>query len=188
MLLSFLEQSKTVTEITLHSFEPNHGQNEGDAVHSCVERMLPRVTEVITPNELSMIIRMSRKNNNRLVNIDTSDILNWKQVSSDYGIIRCRTAENGTAIDWTKVRQIHVEKEKPKKVGFKMSHASEDWSWLNIGERRLARQRVHHVEQAFQQTSVLSTEKSKDLRALMSGQTPVISNTEHRLFYRSIMH
>ena len=37
MLLVFINESKNIEEVSLRYFEPFHGQNEGDSVHSAIE-------------------------------------------------------------------------------------------------------------------------------------------------------
>ena len=71
--------------------------------------------------------------------LQTSDIHDWKDVSTNIGILRQRTAKDGTEIDWTKVKQnnkIHINRNFPMKIGFKLSHHNVQWSWLNLTDRR----------------------------------------------------
>ena len=42
MILLFLSESRSVESVTVNYFEPHHGQNEGDSIHSCVERAMKK--------------------------------------------------------------------------------------------------------------------------------------------------
>ena len=187
MLLNILEQTENIREITLHFFEPHHGQNEGDSEHSCVERAISRVSEIFLSGELAMVIAMSRKQGNNVTNLETSEIKDWKKMSADLGVIRCRASDDGISIDWTKVKQLKVSKENPMKIGFKMSHNIDEWSWLNLRGRRQARQSEScHLQPAFRQSPMVSVAKYKDIMDMMSGAYAIISNPEHQLFYRNL--
>ena len=52
MMLYFVSNSQSVQTVTLHFFEANHGQSEGDAIHSTVERALTQAGDIFVPSQL----------------------------------------------------------------------------------------------------------------------------------------
>ncbi|XP_074658224.1 uncharacterized protein LOC141911149 [Tubulanus polymorphus] len=138
MLLYFVQNSVNVQSITIRYFEPHHGQNEGDAVHSCVERAIKRIPEIMTPSELSAIIKMARlRSTTSVTQVDTGDILNWKDLAKNLSILRIREANDGSLeIDWKKVRELQVNKDSPSIIGFKMSHHDDVFAPLDLKSRR----------------------------------------------------
>ena len=187
MCLWFLSSANYVEQITLHYFEPHHGQNEGDSVHSCVERAVKRLSELYLPSQLATVIEMSRKERNEDEYLKTSDILDFKKQGSDLGILRQRSATDGHRIDWTQVKQLMVTKDKPLAIGFKLSHKAEHFSWLHLDDRR-QQINLSPPSRAYHRAPKLSDGKYKDLMELLSGDTPVISCDEHTSFYKSLPH
>ena len=53
MLIDILAKSAHIEEIKVFYFETNHGQSEGDAVHSVIQRCLNYVGEMFVPFQLS---------------------------------------------------------------------------------------------------------------------------------------
>ena len=101
MFLYFLERSISVQEISLHFFETNHGQSEGDSIHSTIERQMKQVGEPFIPSQLATLIKMARKVPRPYVvrNVQSSDILDWKSYSQKRGVLRVRSSEKGTKVD-----------------------------------------------------------------------------------------
>ena len=186
MCLKFLEISTNVKNITIHYFEPHHGQSEGDSAHSCVERAVRRIPEIMLPSELSAIIAMSRKNNN-IHHLRTPDVHDWKNASIRSSILRCRFGHDDMQIDWTKLKQLYVTKDKPMSVGFKMSHEDANFSFLDLSDRRQTMDAVLPPP-VYAQPPKIAEGKYSDITELMSGQNPVISHPDHRTFYQSLRH
>lgn len=61
MLRTFLKTSKCVDEITVHFFEPNHGQSECDSMHSTIERNQKLACDIHTPAQLSVVVKTAKK-------------------------------------------------------------------------------------------------------------------------------
>ena len=138
MLMFFVERSHSVEEVTLHFFETNHGQSEGDAMHSTIERAMRKVGEMFVPSQLVTLIKMSRSTPRpyNVRAIQSSDINDWKTYSQGRGILRVRSTEAGTNVDWTKFMQLSVSKSKPDIIKFKYSHTDEQFEVLKISEAR----------------------------------------------------
>ena len=187
MLLNFISQSKFIEEVTLHFFETNHGQNEGDSVHSTIERAIKRTKEITLPSELSMLVKMSRRDPYFVKDVCTSDILDWKNLSQQMGILRLRVSEEGDPMVWTSVMQLRVKKNEHAKIFFKLSHLQKEFSTLNLLVRRNFLD-ISDPIQAYASPPKLSAEKYVDLSSLCSGQFPVIRSEMSKEFFLSLPH
>ena len=125
MLQCFIEHSSSVKVVTLHYFVTNHGQSEGDAVHSVIQRRMDHVSEIMIPGQLASIIRMARIQPRPYLvrEITSEDVMDWKALSQQSGILRVRESRGGQFIDWTQVMALQFTKNSPRDIGFKMSHS-----------------------------------------------------------------
>ena len=58
----FIVQSISVHKFTLF-FEANHSQNEGDLMHSVIERKIKKMGDLFLPSELATLMKVARKTN-----------------------------------------------------------------------------------------------------------------------------
>ena len=65
----------------MYYFETNHGQNEGDSMHSVIECAMRKAGTIMLPSHLSMVIRLARKVPYIVHEITTSSVLDWKEYS-----------------------------------------------------------------------------------------------------------
>ncbi len=194
MILYFVERSISVQQVTLNFFETNHGQSEGDAMHSTIERQMRQIGEMFVPSQLVTLIKMARKNPRpyRVTSVESSDILDWKTYSQSRGLLCVRSSEAGTKVDWKKFMQIRVNKEDSNTIKFKYSHDDDDFEILRIdGRRRHSTDQAQLAEplQCYP-LGAHSIPKAKydDLISLCTGQTPVVSHPDYQAFYRQLSH
>ncbi|KAK6179756.1 hypothetical protein SNE40_012043 [Patella caerulea] len=133
----------SVFSTTINFFEPHHGQNEGDSVHSSVERALRRHDTINLPSELAPIVRSARTTPTKVREITTEDVQDWKDLSRSLGILKVHQADDGKLVDWTTVKSITVRKDRLLQIGFKSSHTDTDYSYLPIDSRRTRREVVY---------------------------------------------
>ncbi|GFR69040.1 hypothetical protein ElyMa_002038600 [Elysia marginata] len=82
MLLYVLEKSQLLMKMTVCYFETNRGQSEGDSIHSVIERKVSKQPELHHPSQLATLIQSARasgKQPYREVQMNTHDILDWKE-------------------------------------------------------------------------------------------------------------
>lgn len=131
------------------------------------------------PTQLAMIIRLARRIPYKVQRLF---LIDWKQHSQKLRILRI--------MDWTKIKQLRIEKENNNKLFCKMSHFDEDFftlSLYNNCSRRTSVNQTIKPGSIVQQTKV-STHKYNDLVSFCDGSTPVIFNPDHALFYRNLPH
>ena len=54
MMMHVLKTTQNLQEVTIFYFETNHGQSEGDSVHSVIERAMTRAGDMFIPSQLSI--------------------------------------------------------------------------------------------------------------------------------------
>ncbi|GFS21533.1 envelope glycoprotein D [Elysia marginata] len=84
MLLYALEKSQLLMKMTVCYFETNRGQRKGDSIHSVIERKVSKQPELYHPSQLATLIQSARASGQqpyREVQMNTHDILDWKEYS-----------------------------------------------------------------------------------------------------------
>ena len=133
MFTGFLSKSLNIKVITIYYFESNHGQSEGDSMHSEIEQNLARTEEVFHPCQLSNIIEDKPL---CVGHVKTSDIVDWKSYGQAMGILKCREAGDGSSIDWTKVKQLKIHKDLANVISFMTSHTQKEFITLTLRKLR----------------------------------------------------
>lgn len=189
MFAYFIDHSVSVKCITLYFFETNHGQCEGDAMHSTIERAVKRSGDVFVPTQLAMIIRLARRVPYKVIEVQRQLLMDWKQYSQKLRILRIRESDEGVSMDWTKIKQLRIEKKHKNKLFYKMSHFDESFFTLSLHTSRQTTSVNETIKPGpiLQQTKI-STQKYNDLVSFCDGSTPVIFNPDHSLFYRNLPH
>ena len=167
MMMNVLKTTRHLNEVTIFYFETNHGQSEGDSVHSVVERAMTRAGEMFVPSQLSTLVSLACSRRYRVVDVCSEDILDYKVLAQSMGILRVRVSEEGTSVKWPGIMQLRVSKASPDTIQFKMSHQEQSFQTLRLSQRR----------------TVIAP-----LENLCNGTHPVIRSPEHVAFYRNIRH
>ena len=120
----------------------------------------------------------------------TSSVLDRKEYSRERRILRTRISKEGHQIDWTKIMEIRVTKEKPDTIMYKMSHNDHQFYELKILEARQSTSGImlDRPSGAYTSPPKLLEGKYKDLESLCRGNTPVITHPEHVSFYLNLPH
>lgn len=187
MMTHFLDTSTNVLKITLNFFETSHSQNEGDCMHSVIEKAVKRAGDILIPSQLATVIRMaSTRHPYQVHEIQSSDIIDWKQLTQERGVLRIRTSEEGEAIDWTTFMSVRLEKDSPGKIFYKTSHRQEQFSTINLEERR--RRSNPTVNLRPTDKPKISEAKYNDLISFCSRDTPIVFHPDHKKFYEILPH
>ncbi|GFO42350.1 DNA repair protein rhp54 [Plakobranchus ocellatus] len=129
MILYSLEHAKNLKKVTVNYFETNHGQNEGDCMHSVIEGKVSKQPEIMVPSQLATLIQTARatgKKQYTVYEINTVDVIDWKRYGQDIGLHAWRDALDGNILVWTKVMSVALEKRKGEcDMLFKHSHMEE---------------------------------------------------------------
>ena len=186
MMMNVLKTTRHLNEVTIFYFETNHGQSEGDSVHSVVERAMTRAGEMFVPSQLSTLVSLACSRRYRVVDVCSEDILDYKVLAQSMGILRVRVSEEGTSVKWPGIMQLRVSKASPDTIQFKMSHQEQSFQTLRLSQRRTV---IAPLEKAYGENGLpIASAKYDDLASLCNGTHPVIRSPEHVAFYRNIRH
>lgn len=190
ILLHFVNISKYVSRVSLRFFEPYHGQNEGDSVHSAVNTALAAAGDVFVPSQIASIIRLARRKQPYNVNsLQSSDFLDFMGHAKQLRVLSVRQSDDGESVNWPSMVEFMVQKQEPKKIFFKNSHLTGVYSSISLPcTDKDSRSKPKVLNTGSQQKPKILKEKFSDLMALCSGPTPIIRNEEHVLFYKSLPH
>ena len=183
MLMHSIRNTRNLKDVTIFYFETNHGQSEGDSVHSVVERSLKRTQELFVPSQLSTLIRLASSNPYNVIDVATHEIMDYKTLSQSQGILRVRVTDTGSAIKWADFKQIKVDKESPDIIFVKTSHNDDPFEKIVLPTKRYD---VSNLQKAYRVAPSISNEKYQDLLSLCCGNTPVITSAEHVSFFKGL--
>lgn len=196
MIFYTLQKATNLKKVSVNYFETNHGQSEGDCMHSVIERKVKRQPEIMVPSQLATIVQMARasgKKQYKVYQINTADILDWKQYGQDIGFQKWRgTINDGNNLVWTKVMAVSIEKKEEEcHVFFKHSHLDPSFSQLNKPPMRSSKKSEktkNTPKRAYSSSPKLTFEKYKDLIGLCSGPKPVVYQQDQVQFYMNLPH
>lgn len=185
MLLFFIRNSKSVTEVSLRYFETNHGQNEGDSAHSAISTAMDAEVEVLVPSAMPAIFAKARIDNPYTVrSMNFNDFLDFKAYSQSLNILSVRkNDDNSGTINWTEVMEVRVIKAAPKTIFYKNSHCWEEYKSITLNVNG-----SNSVGQLNQERIQIPTAKYDDLVSLCNGDIRVIRKNEHVEFYKNLPH
>ena len=68
--------------------------------------------DIFLPSQLVAVMSLARRHPEpyRVVEVQTSDIFDWKELSKQMHLLRARSTVEGGNCDWTKVMEIYVDK------------------------------------------------------------------------------
>lgn len=187
MLFHFLGLSEKIETITVTYFVPGHGESEGDAMHSTIEGAIKRAGNIALPQQLNTITKMAcqKKPYETFTLADNEfQVIDFKNYRNDIGLLRTKISVSGMPIDWTKVRQLKVQKGNPS-LYFKMDHRTDEWEELLQTTRRRCSSNSPNL--VLRGPIKLSAGKYADLVSLCNGPTPVIKPSAAG-FFRSLPH
>lgn len=194
MFMFALQNCTNISKITLKFFEPNHGQNEGDSVHSAIGQAITQAGDLFVPSQLTPIISLARRRQPYHVHpMETQDFLDFKDVAKELELLGVREDNENISVSWPNMVQWQFNKDDPNTMYFKRSHLEPDYSSLSIGAN--GRRKLNTVdclkktlEILSQEPPKISVDKYKDLISLCDGPLPVIRGAEFVSFYKSLLH
>ena len=134
-------------ETVIHKFlEPGHTQNEGDSMHSVIEKAKQGVS-LFCLEQFYLIVRMAKMSGKEyeVKEMTTSDFYNFKELANKYAKSWIKKGDGSTII-WRHVRFLKVIKGFPGKIWIKRSYNG-DYEVLDLFRRvRGTRKEICGVE------------------------------------------
>lgn len=188
MLLYTIRNTKNLRKISLCFFETNHGQSEGDSAHSSISTAMSTAGDIFIPAQLPPILKLARRALPYIVNImENSDFYDYKLLAEKIRLRSIRKFDNGHNVDWTKVKEVKVDKANDAQLLVKNSHLAENYDTLS-----LKRNTLNVMTQPLQKCNTslikLKSEKYKCLMDLCKGPTPVVKDPTFQKYFIELPH
>lgn len=186
MMLYVITNAKNIEKIVLSYFETNHGQSEGDSAHSSIANAISLAGEVFIPAQLPPILKLARRAMPyNVITMSSDDFYDYKGVADKIRIRSIRKFDSGEDVDWTKVKEVMVNKHKNTCVFVKNSHLAENYYTLSL--RRNAIEVINQPLLKLNNGSIkLDAKKYNDLVKLCEGRTPVVRDELFQKFFRDL--
>lgn len=143
-------QTLPINSITHKYLIRGHTQNEGDTIHSIIEKSVKRAKKagpIYVPDQLIQLIRTSKKKGNPLnvKELNFTDFIDVKQLTNDIGF-NCQKNVNGGQIKVSEMKMIRFVKDSDVYF-YKTSYKEEGWNQAQrkiSGSRRSGAKNAHN--------------------------------------------
>nr|CAH7767959.1 unnamed protein product [Callosobruchus chinensis] len=187
MLLHTITNAKSLRNISLSFFETNHGQNEGDSAHSSIATAMSLVGNISVPSELPPIFRLARRAQPYKVMVMSSNsFFDYKLLSEKIRLKSTRMFTTGEKVDWSKVREVKVDKRNPAQFLMKNSHLSDNYFILPMKRNSLGA--LAEPLQELKGPIKLQKDKYLHLLSLCTGDKPVVKHPNFQKYYKDLPH
>lgn len=166
--------------ITHRFLEKGHTQNEGDSVHSVIERA--REHKIInTPEEWKLLIRWAKSENPYKVrDLKREQVYDFKELLKKRNWAKNTQNEK---IMWTKIREFIIEESQPNKLHYKYS--LEDDSMTLIIRKQTRNIITETLKNTYSGPIDITNDKYKDIISLC--ETGIIPEKYHP-YFRALPH
>lgn len=161
-----------------------HTENEGDSMHSCIEKERARVLKngpIYVPSELITIAKSAKMKGKpyEVKEMSTEDFVDWKKLSKTMGS-NFNVNENGEKVLFNDIKIVKVKKDEPSKIFYKTSYNQEEFNIINI-RKKTRTQRVNlTLVPAYDSAPPIPINKKNDLLSLCNDK--LIPRKHHNFF------
>lgn len=188
MMLHVVTNAKNINKISISFFETNHGQSEGDSAHSCISTALSLAGDVFIPAQLPPILKLARRNlPYHVFTMNGQDFGDYKSIAENIRLRSTRKFDSGEEVDWTKIKEVMVNKSDLTHLFIKNSHLADKYHKLSLKRHTLG-VLTQPVPMLNNGPIKLQADKYKDLVALCTGNTPVVRDSTFQQFFRDLPH
>lgn len=163
-----------VKSITHKFLIRGHSQNEGDNVHSVIEKQIKRhlkSSSIYTPQTYSTLIRTAKKTGNpyKVIEMTHEQFYDVKVLQESWGN-NFSLDEDKTQVKWHDIKIVKLEKEHPEAFFYKTSFEDKTFKKTYVRKRRAANQSFISVDltRAYSGKIPLSDAKKKDIQELIN--------------------
>lgn len=163
-----------VRSITHKFLIRGHSQNEGDNVHSVIEKQIKRHLKsgpIYSPQTYSTLIRTAKKTGRpyKVVEMSHDKFYDVKILQASWGN-NFNTDENRNQVKWQDIKVLRVEKDNPQVFFFKTSFADDAYKRTFVRNRRVGNQSIISADLtvAYTEKIPLSVTKKKDIEELIN--------------------
>lgn len=176
-----------IPSITHNYLIVGHTQNEGDSVHSVIEKqkiILLKGGSIYSPQQWVTVIQSTKKTGKpfKVHELNYQHFINFKQLTSNMGN-NFNKNTLGQKVVWKDVKVLKVSKEHPARLFYKTSYDEPDFGEIIIiNKTRNAKKKsdVLELSKLFTEPPGISIEKKKDLIHLCESK--LIPDNYHYFF------
>lgn len=141
MYLYAVEKYSYINTITHKFLVKGHSQNEGDCVHSVIERTVKKSLKagpIYIPAQYTTLIRGARKTGRpyQVIEMSYESFFDLKDLAAQSLIGTNLKDLNGEVIKITSVSMFRFEKKSPRTIFFKTSYSEKEFCEIRLKERR----------------------------------------------------
>lgn len=162
-----------IDTITHNYLITGHTQNEGDNMHSTIEKEKNRMLKsspVFVPAQWVPIIGLSKKTGKPYTvnQMQTSDVYDLKKLTAEVGRnFTCNT--NGEKVNWNKIKVLKFERKNSGTILYKTDYADKTFSEINVRQNNRGKQTMTRdivLQPAFATSPPIPAKKKADLLSL----------------------
>ncbi|XP_062529653.1 uncharacterized protein LOC134200558 [Bombyx mori] len=180
-----------IKSITHKFLIKGHTQNEGDNIHSLIEKEITKNLKsgpIYSPHQYVAIIKNAKKSGKKFLvhELTFESFLDLKKLQEDWGFNFNKT-KDGETVSWNELKVIKVSKDTPFSFFVKTSYRDSEYQEVRIRNTRkkmLPLSEIVSTKYVYISKQELSENKKKDLRELLSKK--LIPNF-YSDFYNSII-
>lgn len=160
-------QHLNIPSITHKFLIVGHTQNEGDAMHSCIEtakRQALKSGPIYVPSQFLTVVQLAKRNGipYAVRELDTSEIIDWKSVASQTGN-NFQTNTERKKVMWNNIKVFQVKKEHQDSIFYKNSYQDVDMKEIKVRQPQRGRRSMLVLTPAYSEPTKMSQLKKKDL-------------------------
>lgn len=151
-----------------------HTQNEGDNVHSLIEKEVKKNLKsgpIYSPHQYVTMIKNAKKSNPpfKVHELTFESFINLKKLQEEWGY-NYNVNTSGNTVLWNDIKVMMFKKEKPFSFFYKTSYKQESFSEVKLRNKRKKMLPVEEIilEKAYNKKIEISENKKKDLKELIS--------------------
>ena len=178
-----------IEKITHNFLEKGHTQNEGDCMHSTIEKAIGK-TPVFSPQQYYILARSAKKTGNPYTvhELATDDILDFHLIAQKT-IHSVKLDDEKEKVQWNMMRVFEVRKDSPNKFYFKYQYEEEEFKCMTYGGPSRRKKPVElsamTIPPAYNGPRPISSKKFADLVKLCDiGAIPKV----YHAFFQNLNH
>ncbi|XP_073953172.1 uncharacterized protein [Choristoneura fumiferana] len=163
-LYQYIIDHYNIESITHRFLEVGHTQNEGDSVHSVIERASHKGRVIYTPQQWFNLIRWAKTSGDpyRVTELTQDDILDLRTLLDGRNWLK---NDDGEKVMWNKIKEIYVKKEMPDTIHYKYDLSCEEYKIIKTAKKTRSKKKIvtSEIKKAHTSLLKLNYDKYKDL-------------------------
>ncbi|XP_039281015.1 uncharacterized protein LOC120350647 [Nilaparvata lugens] len=166
----YVVENLNVQKISHKFLIVGHTENEGDSMHSTIEKERNRVLRsnpIYVPSELYSIAKTAKKTGSAYIvrEMSTEDFIDWKKVNELTGK-NFNINEKNQRVQWNEIKMLEVRKEQPLKLFYKTSYEQSEYEVIDVVRKCRGRRKEISLHPLYNSPPSIPSNKKNDLISL----------------------